>query len=317
VAILESTVGHQKIHEALVHALAQGRLPSQFLFVGPEGVGKRRFALGMAEVLLCLRPPAVGKACGLCSSCVKIAAGYHENLLVVEPEKSLIKIDKARDIRDFLSLAQEGPARVIIVDDAHTLNAQASNALLKVFEEPPPNTYFFFITHRWTQVLATIRSRATRVAFAPLQDQDLARWAKGDAELIRLARGSVRELKQQQEPEAQEVRAEARSLMLRFFTEKGYFVLGEWRDSMKDRDKLLLFIRYWLLDLRDFLLARATESGALPKGPLGEALLKFSAEEHWDLWERGLQLEPALLGYRDPVLVVEEWLMPLMIKKVR
>jgi DNA polymerase-3 subunit delta' len=316
VGILESTLGHRRIQEALLNALAQGRLPSQFLFVGPEGVGKRRFAWGMAEVLLCQRPPSQGQACGLCSSCIKIRGGFHENVLLIEPEKNLIKLEKARDIQDFLSLAQNGGARVIIVNDAHALNAQASNSLLKIFEEPPPNTYFFFITHRWTQVLPTIRSRSTRVSFAPLSDSDLLRWADGNQDLVRWARGSVKELLEQKDEARGEVRQEALRLFQRWVNEPDFFVLGDWREAVKDRDKLLLLSRYWPFLLRDFMTS-VSESGSDRPGDGVLALpglRKFPLEKVWDLWERGLSLEPGLLGYRDPVLLVEEWLTPLFLK---
>jgi DNA polymerase-3 subunit delta' len=299
-----------------VNALLQGRLPSQFLFVGPEGIGKKRFAWGMAEVLLCQRPIAPGEACGLCASCVKIRSGFHENVLAVEPEKNLIKMERAREIQDFLSLAQSGGSRVIIVNDAHTLNAQAANSLLKVFEEPPPNTYFFFITHRWMQVLPTIRSRATRVAFAPLKESDLEPWSKGDVELLRLARGSVKELLEQKEDSRREVREDAFALLAQFFNDKSFFVLGSWRDTLKDKDKLLLFIRYWLMVIKESLVHRYEGADPSKSGwsPLLQGLSKVSAEDLWSLWERGLHLEAGLLGHRDPVLLVEEWLMPLMIK---
>lgn len=312
--ILESTLGHSRIHKALVNALNMGRLPSQFLFVGPEGVGKKRFAWGLAEVLRCQRPPALGQACGLCSSCIKIRTGFHENVMLIEPEKNLIKVDKARDIQDFLSLAQEGGARVVIVDDAHTLNAQASNSLLKVFEEPPPNTYFFFITHRWTQVLPTIRSRATRIAFSPLNDQDLLRWADGDQNLVRLSRGSVKELLNQKEEDRAVLRTEAFSLFQKFFTVRGYFVLGDWREVVKDRDKLLLLSRYWLLSLRDyFCYLKGTQGGKRVELPVHLAgLQSFDEEDLWSLWDRGLNLEAGLLGHRDPVLLMEEWLIPVL-----
>lgn len=318
VGILESTLGHRRIHAALKNALLQNRLPSQFLFVGPEGIGKKRFAWGMAEVLLCQSPKTPGEACGVCSSCVKVRSGFHENVLLIEPEKNLIKIEKAREIQEFLSLAQEGGARVVIVDDAHALNPQASNALLKVFEEPPANTFFFFITHRWTQVLPTIRSRATRVAFAPLSDKDLSFWAEGDVNLLRLARGSVKALLEQKEEDRREMRLEADRMFQSFFSDKSFFLLGDWREKIKDRDKLLLFTRYWLLSLRDFfwythqqgLAANSTGSESL------SALRNLSAEQVWDLWERGLSLEAGLLGHRDPVLLIEEWLLPCLIEEV-
>lgn len=310
-AILESIVGHDRIISALLKALEDGRLPSQFLFVGPEGVGKKRVAWGLAQVLLCSQPTVRGVACGQCPSCYRVQSGFHENILLVEPEKNLIKLEKAREIQEFLSLAQDRGARIIIVDEAHALNAQAANSLLKVFEEPPANTYFFFITHRWTQVLPTVRSRATRVAFSPLSEKDLFRWSEGDAVALHLARGSVKELVQQKQESWMQLREEAYSLFHNFFADKDFFLLGDWRENIKDRDRLLLLVRYWLLGLRDFFLARASQ-GQIALSPHLAILNHYPEESLWRFWERGLQLEAGILGYRDPVLLMEEWLIPLL-----
>lgn len=310
--ILESTVGHHRNQVALIKALIDGRLPSQFLFVGPEGVGKKRFAWGLAEIFLCQRPPEPGRACGLCASCIKIRSGFHESVLFIEPEKNLIKLEKAREIQDFLALAQAGGVRVVIVDNAHTLNPQASNALLKVFEEPPPNTYFFFITHRWTQVLPTIRSRATRVAFGPLSSVELEKWSDGRPELLTLARGSLKELLEQKQEDRQELRQEAMTLWEKFFTQKDFLVLGDWREALKDRDKLLLLSRYWLVNLHSLMTKRVVAGSATNEVNL---LASMTDDELWDLWDRGLKLEGGLLGHRDPILLMEEWLLPVLDSK--
>jgi DNA polymerase-3 subunit delta' len=62
----------------------------------------------------------------------------------------------------------------VIIDSAHALNPQAGNALLKILEEPPPDTHFFLITAQASSLLPTIRSRAQAMRFAPLSDDDLA-----------------------------------------------------------------------------------------------------------------------------------------------
>ena len=329
--ILETTYGHDRVQRALIQALLRGSLPSQLLFVGPEGVGKKRMAWGLAERLLCLNPSMQGQACGACPSCLKINSGFHESVLFVEPEKNLIKLEKAREIQDFLNLSHDDKARIVIVDDIHCFNPQASNSLLKLVEEPPPKTYFFFITHRWTQVLPTIRSRTTKVSFSPLSDQELSRWADktNEANLIRIARGSVKELLNQKQEEATLVREEAYQIFHQFFSDRSYLMLGTWRDLVKDKDKLILFIRYWLFSLHEYLayksvhanlntntLSASTEVKGSPdikqEGsllPHLKGLLNYRDEVVWSLWEKGLALESGILGHRDPVLLLEEWLL--------
>lgn len=312
--ILKTVHGHDRVQTALIQALLRDSLPSQLLFVGPEGVGKKLMAWGMAEVLLCTTPVSPGEACGRCPSCVKIQSGFHESVLLIEPEKNLIKLEKAKEIQDFLSLSHDDPARIVIVDDAHALNPQAANALLKLIEEPPAKAYFFFITHRWAQVLPTIRSRTTKISFNPLSEQDLARWAdpQKEAQILRLARGSVKELLNQKQEEASAVRQEAYDLFQQFFSNPHYLMLGAWRDVVKDKDKLMLLIRYWLMSLHEYLTQKSLHPD-LKKGemlaPHLRGLLNYRDEVVWSLWERGLTLEAGVLGHRDPVLLLEEWLM--------
>lgn len=362
--ILKTVYGHDRVQGVLIQAFLRGALPSQLLFVGPEGVGKKRVAWGMSELLLCARtnlhpnnlnstattatttaPAAAAasirttpsittaftapantdatpdatitdtaQACGRCSSCVKIQSGFHESVLLIEPEKNLIKLEKSKEIQDFLSLSHDDKARIVIVDDAHALNPQAANSLLKLIEEPPPKTYFFFITHRWAQLLPTIRSRTTKISFKPLSDHDLSHWADPtkEAELIRLARGSVKELLNQKQEEATFIRTEAYELFHQFFSQPSYVILGSWRDVVKDKDKLMLFIRYWLISLHEYLSQKSLQPD-LKNGetlaPHLRGLLIYRDEVVWSLWERGLTLEAGILGHRDPVLLLEEWLL--------
>lgn len=88
-------------------------------------------------------------------------------LLSIEPENGLIKLEAAGRIQSFLSLSKVTPARAIVVSEAQTLNPQVTNAILKVVEEPPPDTYFFFLTPEVSQVLPTLRSRLQVLRLPP------------------------------------------------------------------------------------------------------------------------------------------------------
>lgn len=349
--LLETTFGHESIITAIREAYLQGRLPSQLLLVGPEGIGKQRVAWGMAELLLCSNSNAQSNAqsnslatktlatktqttypaCSHCASCQKVHTHLHEQILFIEPEKNLIKLERAQDIQDFLSLAFDRGPRIIIVNDVHSLNAQASNSLLKIFEEPPPQTYFFFITHRWMQVLPTIRSRAMKLSFSPLAENILERWCQSpkEKELIPLARGSVKELLAQKQEDLSQLRHEAQNLFERFFSEKDFFYFGAWREEIKDKDKLLLFIRYWLQHLHRQITARSSAKNATALSPSASSattsnsppttssssLPALSTEKLWQLWEQGLELETGVLGHRDSVLLIEDWLLPVITNK--
>jgi DNA polymerase-3 subunit delta' len=148
------------------------------LFVGPEGVGKRTFAMTLAQALLCERSdPAALDPCGKCPGCLQVRAGAHPDLLQAErPEdKHELPIRVIRDLCLDLGLKPaRGTRKVAIVDDADDLNEEAANAFLKTLEEPPPGSVLILIGTSAETQLDTIVSRCRVVRFDPLTEADLA-----------------------------------------------------------------------------------------------------------------------------------------------
>lgn len=170
--------GHDRVVDELRLVLAQGRLPHAFLFVGPEGVGKRTFALGLAQGLLCERSdPSALEPCGKCPACRQVEAGTHPDLLLAgRPEdKHDLPIKVIRDLCGELGLKPaRGSRKVAIVDDADDLNEEAANAFLKTLEEPPPGSVLILIGTSAELQLDTIISRCRVLRFNPLPAADLA-----------------------------------------------------------------------------------------------------------------------------------------------
>ena len=171
-----------------------GRLPHALLFCGTEGTGKLAFAESLAGALLCERPGSEGGACGKCASCGWMEQGGHPDFRRLEPEilsespeaeespekkkPSLeIKIDQVREIAGFIAMtSHHGGAKVVLIHPAETLNINAANALLKNLEEPPAGTYFLLVSHRWHQLLPTIRSRCERITLPAPTPEAARRW---------------------------------------------------------------------------------------------------------------------------------------------
>ena len=96
-------------------------------------------------------------------------AGTHPDFLLISPESDQIRIEEIRAIDDVLSLkAFEGKYKIVIVDDADTMNQYAANAFLKTLEEPPGNSLIILISSNPDRLPDTIRSRCSRINFAPL-----------------------------------------------------------------------------------------------------------------------------------------------------
>ena len=200
------------------------------LFAGPEGVGKKRAALAIAQALLCpnrspssasdsaapalslktpsekasgatltKKPPAGGAetsflpACGRCLSCRQTKKGENSSVLLIEPESLQIKIKEAKAAPEFLSLQSEAPARIVIIDPADRLNPHAADSLLKIIEEPPRNSFFFLISSSAGGGLpATLLSRLWTVRFRPLAES-VMRELEPEAEdwALKAAQGSL------------------------------------------------------------------------------------------------------------------------------
>jgi DNA polymerase III, delta'' subunit len=165
---LRDIAGQDQATALLLRAVASGRLAHALLFDGPDGVGKRSAALGLALALCCPEQPNLG--CGTCDVCRRILAGQHPDVRVLAPETSQILIEQAKDIVALASTRpHEAPARVLVVDQADCLNPSAANCLLKTLEEPLPGNFIVLVTAAPARLLPTIRSRCQRVRFVGIR----------------------------------------------------------------------------------------------------------------------------------------------------
>lgn len=163
--------GHQANFFSLLDLYSRGRLPHALLITGPEGIGKSGFAIHLAGAILCQEknPP-----CGTCGSCRLFSEEKHPDLLKIVGEKERIKVDAIRElIQNFNFAPLMGPHRVVVLPEAHLMNAAAANALLKTLEEPPVGTYFLLVSHAPGWMPRTIVSRCQNIRLHSLSDKDL------------------------------------------------------------------------------------------------------------------------------------------------
>ena len=168
--------GNARVREALRNAIARDRLPHALLFAGPDGVGKRRFALELAKAVTC-HDPRSGDACDRCVSCLQVEAGEHPDVRTYEPDGTFLKIAQMRELaREAQYQPFDGRRRVFIVDAAHQMREEAANATLKTLEEPPATTLIVLVTDQAYALLQTIRSRCQALWFAPVSPDEIERF---------------------------------------------------------------------------------------------------------------------------------------------
>ncbi|MFH0940364.1 MAG: DNA polymerase III subunit delta' [Candidatus Omnitrophota bacterium] len=167
----KDVIGQESAVAFLKAAFSSGRMAHAYVFVGPEGIGKRKAALNFAKLLLC-ESPLAQEPCDSCVSCLKAGRFNHPDIQEVAPDGQFIKIDAIREACRRLSLRGfESSFKVLIVTQAGTLNEESSNALLKTLEEPTANTVIMLLADTLRSVLPTIASRCQRVVFSSLKQE--------------------------------------------------------------------------------------------------------------------------------------------------
>lgn len=171
-------VGHDAVRAELSLQLKEARLPGAILLHGPRGIGKATLAFDFARQILTATsdesPERVAE---------QISAGSHPNVFVVRrvPRDArkfftVIRVEDVRGVRDALHQTRgRAGQRIAIVDAIDDCNDSSANALLKILEEPPPDTVFMLVSHRPGSLLPTIRSRCQSLALRPLGEADLRR----------------------------------------------------------------------------------------------------------------------------------------------
>ncbi len=160
----DEILGQDHVVRALSGAVREGRLAHAFLFCGPRGTGKTSTARILAKMVNCENGPTP-EPCGTCEQCVAVRDGQHLDVVEIDAA-SHGGVDDARDLREKAPTAPvQGREKVYIIDEAQRLSREAFDALLKVFEEPPPGVRFVLATTEPHKMPATIVGRCQRFDF--------------------------------------------------------------------------------------------------------------------------------------------------------
>jgi DNA polymerase-3 subunit delta' len=197
--------GHADAEAEILGAWNGGRMPHALLLGGPEGIGKATLSYRIARFLFS-KPKLGAKSLAILAdhpASRQVAALSHPDLVVLrriaseedkKPPSEISVNEVRRAISFFGSTAAMGGWRVAIVDSVDELNANGTNALLKVLEEPPPHSLFLLISHMPGRLIATIRSRCQKLSLRPLAESDVVKAVESIAdEIPDLPRAQIKE----------------------------------------------------------------------------------------------------------------------------
>lgn len=172
--------GQEKAAKKLSSFLAASRIPSALIFSGMDGVGKSLMATALAQALICKDKEGL-QPCGLCPDCSSIARRIHPDVPFVNAlyqatleeeeisKQKTLKVGTIRRLRRDMEMESLlGSWKVAVIEDAHTLEVEAANALLKILEEPPKRTLWILLTSQKERIPSTVLSRCFTVRFSPL-----------------------------------------------------------------------------------------------------------------------------------------------------
>lgn len=160
----DDVLGQEHITATLRNQIKAGRIGHAYLFTGLRGTGKTSTARIMAKAVNCVGdtddPP-----CNVCHMCTSITEGRSLDLMEIDAASNR-GIDEIRELRERVSFVpHEARYKVYVIDEVHMLTKEASNALLKTLEEPPPHVIFILCTTEPHRLLDTILSRCQRFDF--------------------------------------------------------------------------------------------------------------------------------------------------------
>jgi DNA polymerase III subunit delta' len=163
-------IGNDHNKQILQRLLRRESLGMALIFAGPDGVGKRQFALTLAKAANCQNPPQTNDdSCDECPACLRIQSNSYSDVVTTQPDGTYIKIAQTRALTNDVQVRpREGKQRFFLLDDADRLREEAANSLLKTLEEPPTTSTIILLSSRPDALLPTIRSRSQRLNFAPL-----------------------------------------------------------------------------------------------------------------------------------------------------
>lgn len=193
----DNLIGNDKIKKVLNESVKNDNILHSYLFYGVEGIGKKLFALNFAKMILCNNKN--DRPCGKCKSCIEFDTKNNPDFFIIEPDGNSIKIDQIRQMqKKILEKPINSSKKVYILDNADTMTKEAQNSLLKTLEEPQEFIVIILIAANENNILATVKSRCTKMYFHKLSDINIKTFINEnftninlDENMLKLCDGSI------------------------------------------------------------------------------------------------------------------------------
>ncbi len=176
--IFPALIGNEELCARFARALLSDTpdLPHAYIIEGAYGTGKHTLALELARALTCetrTNTSASALPCGECRSCRNISRGAAPDIIEIQKDGASVGVDAIRELRKDIHISPiDLERKIYIINDAHTMTAQAQNALLLTLEEPPSYAFILLLCENSALLLETIKSRAPTVRMKPLSPED-------------------------------------------------------------------------------------------------------------------------------------------------
>jgi len=189
--LFENIIGNEKNKQILEKSVSLNKTSHSYIFWGIEGIGKKLIAKEFAKMILCL--DTKDNCCAKCKSCIMFEEDNNPDYFEINKEQvESIKID---EIREMQAKVLEKPIiskrKVYIINNAEKMTVEAQNCLLKTLEEPPEFITIILVSNNENTILATIKSRCTKVVFTEEIQKEITEENKARFETLEKIFGNV------------------------------------------------------------------------------------------------------------------------------
>ncbi|MBI5701155.1 AAA family ATPase [Candidatus Saganbacteria bacterium] len=145
------------------------KIANAYLFTNSDNASKLNAAIDFARSLNC-SSIKIDAPCGVCTSCRKAVKNINPDIILIEKDKTSIKIDQVRKLKEITRYGpSENPWQIVIINEVDTMTQGSANSFLKILEEPPANVVFILIAEREGTLPMTILSRCQKIIFEEQQ----------------------------------------------------------------------------------------------------------------------------------------------------